>query len=1054
MAEAPSYRVSPQQEQLWALEPEGPQGRIQAVVGLEGTVDPAALRAALEQLVLRHEILRTTFVRHPGIRVPLQAINDSLPLRWQTIDLQHAEEAAQTQLAAAMAEEISRPLDFEQGPLVQALLADTGDTTHTLVLTLPSLHADHATVEVLLGELVAFLADGSVAGEPLQYADFSEWQHEQLSTGAGSAPKAADEPAPRIPLGRVGQADRDLDEVAVPANADIGASVAELAARYGSTPAVLTQAAWHAFISRVTGQDDVIVSTLNATPRHPDLEGAVGLIARPLPVTTSVPDELTYAELVDQVDRELAAVASNQDTSPPATVSARFGFVVRPSFEAAGNDVRFSLDRVVDSGQAAPLALAYEESVERQLRLALVFDRAVLDPEHAKMLALQFERLFRSALANPGAGIGTLELLGDDDRHLLLAGFNDTAATFADLRVHELFAQRAAETPEQIAVTDGHDSLSYAALDTRANQLAHALSESGVGAGDVVGLCTDRSVDMAVAVLGILKAGAAYLPLNHEHPPARLRHQLVESGARALVTQEALLDRLPEFEHKIVCLDRDRAQLDTLKPSAPEAAGSPDDLVYVIYTSGSTGTPKGVAVTHRNLSNYTNDLVQRLDARSQPLVFGMVTAISTDLGNTAFFPALCSGGMLALVRPEVAADPAAFANRVADSPLDVLKITPSHLNALLRANDARVLPQRWLVVGGERLGWDLIDRVRELSDCRILNHYGPTETTVGSCTMLVEDGPGPYAPATVPIGRPISNTRCYVLDDQLQPVPLDVPGRLFIGGAGVARGYIGQPELTAERFLVDPFGGEGQIYDTGDLARRLPDGTLEFLGRADEQVKIRGFRVEPSEVESALRRHPAVANAAVVPMEESAGDIRLVAYCELREPTTADDLRGHIAEWVPDYMIPSAFVMLDALPLTPSGKVDRLALPDIAAAGPREDGDYVAPRSAVEEAVAAIWADVLRLEQVSVNADFFAIGGHSLLATQVVAQVRTDFAIDLPLHSLFVSPTVALLSSEIVTLMGAADQVETAKLLDELEDLSDEESSSLVSELGRGDGAA
>ena len=384
----------------------------------------------------------------------------------------------------------------------------------------------------------------------------------------------------------------------------------------------------------------------------------------------------------------------------------------------------------------------------------------------------------------------------------------------------------------------------------------------------------------------------------------------------------------------------------------------------------------------------------------------------------------------------------------------MLKITPSHLSALLKANDGRVLPRRWLILGGERLGWDLVERVRGLSDCRILNHYGPTETTVGSCTMLVEEGPGQYAPATVPIGRPISNTRCYVLDDRLEPAPLDVPGRLFIGGAGVARGYIEQPELTAERFLADPFAAAGaRIYDTGDLARRLPDGTLEFLGRADGQVKIRGFRVEPGEVESALRSHPAVANAAVVPVEETAGDIRLVAYCELGSPATADDLRRHVAEWVPEFMIPSAFVTLDALPLTDSGKVDRLALPELADAAPGEDGDYVAPRSAVEEAVAAIWADVLGLERVSVEADFFALGGHSLLATQVVAQVRTDFAIELPLHSLFVCPTVALLSTEIVGLMGTADNDETAKLLDELENLSDEEASELVAELARSDKA-
>ena len=428
-----------------------------------------------------------------------------------------------------------------------------------------------------------------------------------------------------------------------------------------------------------------------------------------------------------------------------------------------------------------------------------------------------------------------------------------------------------------------------------------------------------------------------------------------------------------------------------------------------MYTSGSTGTPKGVSVTHRNLSNYTQDMIRRLGADGRAYVFGMVTAISTDLGNTAVFPALCSGGTLALVKPEVAADPAAFALRVADSPLDVLKITPSHLSALLRANDGRVLPRLWLILGGERLGWDLVERVRGLSDCRILNHYGPTETTVGSCTMLVEDGPGRYAPATVPIGRPISNTRCYVLDDRLEPAPLDVPGRLFIGGAGVARGYIGQPELTAERFLPDPFAAAGaRMYDTGDLVRRLPDGTLEFLGRADGQVKIRGFRVEPSEVESALRSHPAVANAAVVPVEETAGDIRLVAYCELGGAATCGrpaPSRGGVGARVHDPV-----GVRHARRVAADGQ--RQGRP-AGAAGPRRsapggDGDYVAPRSAVEEAVAAIWADVLGLERVSVEADFFALGGHSLLATQVVAQVRTDFAIELPLHSLFVCPTVAL----------------------------------------------
>ena len=390
-----------------------------------------------------------------------------------------------------------------------------------------------------------------------------------------------------------------------------------------------------------------------------------------------------------------------------------------------------------------------------------------------------------------------------------------------------------------------------------------------------------------------------------------------------------MLSHLPAFDGEIVCLDRDRAELDGESAEAPEQTASAENLVYVIYTSGSTGLPKGVAVTHGNLGNYVGDLVPRLGADREPLAFGMVTAISTDLGNTAVFPALTSGGTLVLVSPTIAADAAALAAELEAHPIDVLKITPSHLGALLAAQDGRVLPRRWLVTGGERSTWDLVARVRELGGCGILNHYGPTETTVGSCVLEVGDGPGPYARTSVPIGRPIANTACYVLDEQRRPVPLGAPGRLFIAGAGVARGYVGQEELTAERFVEDPFGSApgGRMYDTGDLVRRLPDLTLEFLGRIDEQVKIRGFRVEPAELEVALRRHPAVTDAVVVVREDTAGDPRLVAYCAVDGAPTADELRRHLADWVPEFMLPSAIVTLDTLPRTPSGKVDRHRAP-------------------------------------------------------------------------------------------------------------------------------
>ena len=552
---------------------------------------------------------------------------------------------------------------------------------------------------------------------------------------------------------------------------------------------------------------------------------------------------------------------------------------------------------------------------------------------------------------------------------------------------------------------------------------------------------------MVVALLGILKAGAAYVPLHHEHPKARLAHQLNTAGAKAIVTQEALLEHLPEFSGEVICLDRDAAALAAEESvNGPALAG--DELAYVIYTSGSTGTPKGVGVTHANLANYASAIASRLGADEEPLSFGLVTAISTDLGNTSVFGALASGGTLVLVSPLAAADAGALGQAFKATPVDVLKITPSHIGSLLSGGDAAVLPRRWLVIGGERAAWDTVERVQSLAPgLRILNHYGPTEATVGAVSHELGEASREHRPGTVPIGRPLAGGAVYVLDAERQPVPVGVPGTLFIAGAGVASGYVGEPELTAERFSDDPFRPGRRMYDTGDLARWLPSGDLEFIGRIDEQVKIRGYRVEPAEVEAALRSHAGVQDAVVIVQQSPAGDARLVAYVGadgiVADRPSTTDLSAHVGEWVPEFMVPSAIVILDSLPRTPSGKIDLQSLPDPAnVAAPAEE--FVAPRSPMEEAVAEIWKRVLGVPAVGVKDDFFSLGGHSLLATQVVAHIRTDFAIDLPLHSLFTHPTVETLTSEIVRTMGDSEGDATATLLAELEGLSEEDAERLL----------
>ncbi len=504
---------------------------------------------------------------------------------------------------------------------------------------------------------------------------------------------------------------------------------------------------------------------------------------------------------------------------------------------------------------------------------------------------------------------------------------------------------------------------------------------------------------------------------------ARLAHQLAETKAPVLLTESGVSDRLPSFDG--VVLQVDQESLGLAPDVRPAPVNEPDDLAYVMYTSGSTGLPKGVAVTHRNLAAYATGILERLDlSGADDVSFAAVSALSTDLGNTSVFSALLGGGTLHLISPADAMDGARFAEYLRECPVDVLKITPSHLRALLDAGGtASVLPRRCLVLGGEALSWELLERVRSAAPaCRILNHYGPTETTVGSCTFEV----GPVEPRsrTVPIGCPLPGERVYVVDRRLRLLPVGVPGELCIGGIGVARGYVEQPEQTAERFVADPFAGEGRerIYRTGDRVRMLPDGNVEFLGRVDDQVKIHGHRVEPSEIEVVLSGHPGVRQCAVVALDAGDGERQLVAYVVQSGQIATEELQSFARAALPVHMVPARFVALDALPLTPSGKIDRRSLPD---PGDDTEAEYVAPRTPLEEALAAIWQDLLGVERVGVHDDFFALGGHSLLATQAVIRIRSAIG-DVPLHSLFNAPTVATLAEAIVAAERESEQAATA----------------------------
>jgi amino acid adenylation domain-containing protein len=607
--------------------------------------------------------------------------------------------------------------------------------------------------------------------------------------------------------------------------------------------------------------------------------------------------------------------------------------------------------------------------------------------------------------------------------------------------VQELFEQQAERTPERIAVRSGEQAFSYRELNQRANQLAHYLRTQGVGPDRPVGLALERSAETLVAVLAVMKAGGAYVPLNADNPPARLQQQL--EGAAAVITESRRAGQIPEFSRPVIVLDRDGSLWANQPQSNPALQTTPENLVYIIYTSGSTGVPKGVGVRHRNLVNYAHFITRRLELENHQdgLKFATVSTLGADLGNTSIYPALISGGTLHIIAYEMATDPGRFAAYLTSHPVDVLKIVPSHLEALLQSEEARnLLPRRYLIFGGETLTPRLLEKVQALNPaCQILNHYGPTETTVGSLTLKLTEYDWKSARlASIPIGKPISNTQVYLLDQNLEPVPIGVTGELYIAGAGVSAGYLGQPEKTAERFVRNPFAADAdrsaRMYRTGDLARYGEDGNIEFLGRSDDQVKVRGFRIELGEIEAALIRHSAVKQAVVVVREDENGDKRLLGYVVLgREsshanghppaPITGEDLRAHLKQQVPDYMVPQAVVILRKLPLTANGKIDRQALPEPEQAATRT---YIAPRTETERAIRDIWAEVLRrpASAISIDDNFFDLGGHSLLATQVVSRLRQQFAVEIPMRVMFDQSRIAGLAVAVEQAREAAAEID------------------------------
>jgi amino acid adenylation domain-containing protein/thioester reductase-like protein len=1045
------FRLSPQQKRVWNLQKDSIVYRVQAAVTIKGNLKVDLLKLALEQVINRYEILRTSFIKPPGIKTPIQKINTQGLLFWQEIDLSDRAYSEQlNQLESLSQQERLIPWDFKQSSLLRAALIKLSVNKSILLLNLPAICADSYSVKNLVQEISqcysACLQGIELSNEEVvQYLQFSEWQNELLEDTDAEVGKQYWEKCnlsalPKISLPFENKLIADTAHFSIGSyeckiESNLLAKIAAIVEKHQSSISDFLLSCWKILLWRLTRQKNIFIGIAADGRKYEELETVIGLLSKYLPISVNLENNLLFREVLQIVSQSVQESGEWQEyfdwdnfaeftDTDIDSIYLPFSF----DFQAEtakyyAEEVSFSIDKQFVCTDRFKIKLSCCQTIDC---LTAKFDYNVnlFSAEVIELLAGYFQTLLKSAVDTPDARIDRLEILTDKERQQLLIEFNNTQVDYPqDKCFQQLFAEQVLRTPDSIAVVFADQQLTYAQLHFRSNQLAHYLQKLGVKPEVLVGIYIERSLDTIVAILAILKAGGAYLPLDPALPAAALAYRLQDAGVSVVLTQRSLVSKVPADTTQIVCLDTDWELINAEKSEDCSTTVQPENLVYAIYTSGSTGQPKAVLVEHRQLVNYIYAIIARLDF-AKGASFATVSTFAADLANTVIFPALCTGGCLHIIPQETASDPQALTDYFQQHPIDYLKIVPSHLTALLAASPtSSILPRKSLILGGEASSWNLIEQIQQLApECQIFNHYGPTETTVGVLTYPITQPTQKLS--TAPLGKPLANTQVYVLDEQLQLLPIGVPGELYIGGAGLARGYLNQPELTTAKFIQNPFVSDSQarLYKTGDKVSYLNDGNLEFIGRVDRQVKIRGFRIELEEIETTLKQHSGVQEVVVTASEETLGNKRLVAYIVTslqfrlinhNYQAIASVLRSFCLDKLPEYAIPSTFVLLKALPLTANGKIDYQALPTPEQNRPELEQLYVAPRTGLETQLAEIWSEILGLEQVGIYDNFFELGGHSLLITQLLAKVRKVFSIELPLKVLFDAPTIADLAAQI-----------------------------------------
>jgi amino acid adenylation domain-containing protein len=1014
-----AFWLSPAQRALWSAK--APNAVV--IVRLEGPVDPQKLSDALRNVVSRHEILRTAYRASTGMKFPFQVVLSEPRILWSETG------AAESGLDALYRAAASFALDHENGPVVAATLASLDSRTAALILSAHPLTCDAASLDLMARETLLEYSGRYNAASPedqVQYSQYAQWHGDLVESTDDDARKAkafwdkfAGLESP-LPAGRADFPEGAVDtSLSFDLHRDLTVALEDMASAIGSGLENLLFAAWQSFLARISGREEFGVEKLFSGRGQEELSSVPGLIDKYLPLTARVFPHSLLSDIAAEVAGSVSDAAEWQEFFNPAGQS---GDAELPGFDyletrADGcyGDLKASVARLSAVTRPFPVVLSVRKS-SGELTFELRFDNRKYSRQTMQQWGDSLLVLLANAVAHRDTPVRLLRFLPESEFRLQFETLNHTEADYPRRVIQELFEDRAARVPERFAVRSAERELTYLQLNERANRIAHQLRQLGVRPATPVALFVTHGVDSITGLLAIMKAGGACMPLSTDNPKSRLGKQL--ENAAVILTEKAHKVALPAFGGPILQIEDE--SIVAQPASNPEIVNSPEDPAYIIYTSGSTGVPKGVVVRHRNLSNYVQYIRTwlRLDEHPEGLQFATVTTISADLGNTCLYPALLSGGCLHIATKDVAAESGRLAEFMRTNSIDVLKIVPSHLQALLDASgDATILPRRYLIVGGEALRQSLVDRITALTPaCEILNHYGPTETTVGSLTFRLKDSAlGNSRCDTIPIGRPIANTRIYILDAWRQPLLTGLAGELYISGAGVAAGYLNQPELTSERFLDDPWQPGEKMYRTGDRVRYLPDGSVEFIGRADNQVKIRGFRVELGEIETLLVRHPAVREGVVLVRPDRRGDPSLVAYVALRHGTTLDSpaLCAFLGEQLPAYMVPAVIIPVPKIPLTSNGKIDRKALPDPEDFERQRARAAVPPRDATEAAIADIWTDVFRRSPIGVEDNFFDLGGHSLMATQVISRIRSRFGIAIDIRVIFDQPTIRALATAV-----------------------------------------